>query len=80
MNPVFLIIAVVFFFSKPVQTQEVESVIVNCKKEIHQINNPTLERTIVRYPKAFEDDHAKFPSYHDVSESMSYIYRRRKDT
>ena len=55
--------------------QGIESLIENCKKEVQQINKLTLERTIVRYPSAFEDDKVQFPSYQDVSESMSYIYK-----
>ena len=74
----FTVLTIIFFLSQSLFAQDIESTIEDCKKEVHQINNLTLERAVLRYTKNFEGDYAKFPCFKNVDENISYIYKDNK--
>jgi len=71
----FIIFSIILLLSKPLFSQDIESIIENCKKEAHQINNLTFEKMVLQYATVSKNDDISFPCYRDVNENMSYIYK-----
>jgi hypothetical protein len=75
----FIIFSIILLLSKPLFSQDIKSIIENCKKEVNQINNLTFEKTVLQYATVSKNDDISFPSYRDVNENMSYIYKDNEE-